>query len=155
MRVLGVQCTSVFAFLSVVQDGQLVASGPARVAPAQSTDEDHALWQTLATFGDALDEISPSLVRLLLPGTGANAKQTHGAWAPRVELETLLRMAAAKRDIPVHQIARATVVARLGLARGSGKKFEDLVRPVVPQQGDYWNAGRLAAASAALAEEGH
>ncbi|MCA1833898.1 MAG: hypothetical protein LC750_14455 [Actinobacteria bacterium] len=152
MRVLGVQCTAKFAFLSVVEDALVVERGPARLAPAQSTDEDRALWETLGTFGDALDEINPDRVCLLRPGTGENAKQTHGAWAPRVELETLLRMAAAKRDLPVEQIARATVLARLNLPKKG--KFEELVRPAVPERGSYWAAGRLAAAAAALAGEG-
>jgi hypothetical protein len=151
MRVLGVQCTGRFAFLSVVEHGELIESGPARLAPAQSTDADRALWETLGTFGDALDEIKPDHVRLLLPGTGENARQTHSQWAPRVELETLLRMAGAKRDLPVERIARATVLARLGLPRKG--RFEDLVRPVVPELGDYWAAGRLAAAAAAFAGE--
>jgi hypothetical protein len=151
MRVLGVQCTAKFAFLSVAEDGRITERGPARLVPAQSTDEDRALWETLGTFGDALDEIKPAQVRLLLPGTGKNAKQTHGAWAPRVELETLLRMAAAKRDLPVERIARATVLARLALPRKG--KFEELVRPVVPERGGYWAAGRLAAAAAALASK--
>jgi hypothetical protein len=149
MRVLGVQCTSSFAYLAVVDDGDVVELGPERLAPAQSTDEDRALWETLGTFRDALDEIKPDHVRLLLPGTGPNAKQTHGAWAPRVELETLLRMAAAKRDLPVERIARATVRARLGLARSGN--FETAIGTVVPERGGYWVAGRLAAAAAALA----
>lgn len=151
MRVLGVQCTSSFAFLTVVDDGEVVEVGPERIAAAQSTDQDRALWETLGTFGDALDEIKPAIVRLLLPGTGQNAKQTHGAWAPRVELETLLRMAAAKRDLPVERIARATVLARLDLPRKG--KFETSVRTFVPKHGGYWAAGRLAAAAAALAAE--
>jgi len=153
MRVLGVQCTVKFAFLTVVEGGDVIESGPPRLALAQSTDEDQALWETLGTFGDALDEIEPDQVRLLLPGTGENSKQTHGAWAPRVELETLLRMAAAKRDLPVERIARATVLARLGLPRRG--TFEELVRPVVPQNGSYWAAGRLAAGAAGLAGVDH
>ena len=73
MRVLGVQCTKNFAFLTVVDDGEVVQVGPERLAPAQSTDQDRALWETLGTFGGALNEINPGLVRLLLPGTGKNA----------------------------------------------------------------------------------
>ena len=95
MRVLGVQCTTKFAFLSVVEDGQVTERGPGRLAPAQSTDEDQALWQTLSTFETALDGISPDCVHLLGPGTGDNAMRTFQAWAPRAELEALLRMAAA------------------------------------------------------------
>lgn len=149
MRVLGVQCTSKFAFLSVADGGEVVERGPQRLAPAQSTDEDQALWETLDTFGHALDEIKPDRICLLLPGTGENARQSHGYWAPRVELETLVRMAAARRDMPVERMARATVQTRLGVARKG--KFEDLVRPVVPELGRYWTSGRLAAAAAALA----
>ena len=154
MRVLGVQCSVNFAFLSVVENGVVIESGPPRLALAQSTDEDRALWDTLGTFGDALDEIRPDRVALLLPGTGEYAKQTHGAWAPRIELETLLRMAAAKRDLPVERIARATVLARFGLSPKEKGRFEDRVRPLVPRQGRYWADGRLGASAAALVEEG-
>ena len=149
VRVLGVQCTSKFAFLSVVEDGQVIERGPSRLALAESTDQDQALWETLSTFETALNEISPDCVRLLLPGTGENAKQTYQAWAPRVELATLLRMAAAKRGLPVRQVSRASVLTKLGVPRRG--KFEDSVRPAVPEQGSYWAAGRLAAAAAALA----
>lgn len=152
MRVLGVQCTAKFAFLSVVEDGQVIKRGPERLAPAQSTDEDRALWETLSTFETALDEVAPDCVCLLGPGTGQNAKQTHQAVAPRVELETLLRMAAVKRDIPVQRLSRASVLSRLGLQRGS---FDEQVRPIVREQGSYWTSGRLAAAAAALAAKDH
>ena len=152
MRVLGVQCTVKFAFLSVVENGLVIDNGPPRLQLAQSTDEGRALWDTLGTFGDALDEIRPDRVCLLLPGTGEHAKQTHGAWAPRIELETLLRMAAAKRDLPVERVARASVLARFGLPQKG--TFEDLVRPLVPRQGRYWADGRLAAGAAALAGAG-
>lgn len=60
-------------------------------------------------------------------------------------------MAAAKRDLPVERIARATVLARLDLPRKG--RFETCVRTVVPERGGYWAAGRLAAAAAALAGE--
>lgn len=153
MRVLGVQCTAQFAFLTVLEDGRIVERGPARLAPAQCPDKDKALWETLGTFDVALDEISPDSVHLLLPGTGDMAKQTHRTMAPRIELETLLRMAAAKRDIPVRHVSRASVLSGFGLPRRG--KFEDVVRPVVSEQGPYWMAGRLAAASAALTGEDH
>lgn len=150
MRVLGVQCTAKHAFLSVVEDGNVVKLGPERLAATKSTDEDQALWDTLSTFGTTLDEIHPSRIYLLLPGTGENAKQTHQSWAPRIELETLLRMAAAKRDIPCRRVPRASVLSQLGLPRGP---FEDSVRPVIAEQGRYWMAGRLAAAAVALGGE--
>jgi hypothetical protein len=140
VRILGVHCTGKHAFLALVIDGDVVAEGPLRLAPTQSADEDSALWETLNTFDGALDELRPDTICLLLPGTGENARQTHGAWAPRIELETLLRMAAARRDLPVQRLARATVLSRLGLPNRG--KF-----------GGYWTAGRLAAAAAALANK--
>lgn len=149
MRILGVQCTNRFAFLAVAEGSAVVMSGPPRLAPAQSIDQDNGLWATLSTFGGALDEIGPDKVGLLLPGTGETTKQPHGFWAPRVELETLLRMAAAKRDIAVDRLSRAAVLSRLGLPRRG--RFEDLVGGVVPRVGPYWQDGRLCAAAAALA----
>jgi len=149
MRVLGVHCTAKYAFLSVAEGGLILELGASRLAAAQSTDADAALWETLGSFEDALDEVNPDRIALLLPGTGPNAMGTHAAWAPRVQLETLLRMAAAKRDIPVEQLARAAALSRLNLPRKG--KFELVVKPVVPETGGYWMAGRLAAAAAALA----
>src|SRR5260370_39822566 len=119
MRVLGVQCTSKFAFLSVVDDRQVIDRGPERLALAQSTDEHGALWETLSTFETALDEISPDCVHLLGPGTGENAKRTFQSWAPRAELETLLRMATAKQGLRVRRISRASVLTGLGVPRGA------------------------------------
>jgi hypothetical protein len=107
------------------------------------------LWQTFDTFKAALSEIDPERVALLLPGTGSHAKQPHSTMAPRVELETLLRMAAAKLDLPVDRLAHATVRARLGVTNKGG--LEDAVRPVVVEVGPYWSAGRLGAAAAAMA----
>jgi hypothetical protein len=127
----------------------VVARGPARIAPTRSTDEDEALWQTLDTFRTTLFEIAPERIALLLPGTGNHAKQLHGTMAPRVELETLLRMAAAKLDLPVERLAHSTVRSRLGVA--SKGDFEDIIRPVVTEVGPYWTAGRLGAAAAAIA----
>jgi hypothetical protein len=152
MRVLGVQCTAKHAFFSVVEAGEVIELGPPRVAAAQSTDADAALWETLGTFGDVLDEVKPDRVALLLPGTGSNADASHSVWAPRIQLETLLRMAAAKRDLAVDQLARATVLSKLGLPRKG--KFEDLVKPAVPEVGGYWMAGRLSAAAVALVGAG-
>ena len=151
MRVLGVQCTANYAFLSVVENGRVIDLGPDRLAPAKSTDEDQALWETLSTFTTALDEISPDSVHLLGPGTGDGARQIYQASAPKAELETLLRMAASKRNLPVHKVSRARVTTDLGVPRRG--KFEDAVRPVVPEHGRYWMAGRLAAAAAALTGE--
>jgi hypothetical protein len=148
MRVLGIQLTNKYAFLSVVDTGQLIELGPERIAPTASADEDCALWETLSTFDTALGEVSPNCVHVLLPGTGENARQAYQAWAPRAELATLLRMAAAKRDLPVEKLSRASVLAHFGLPRRG--KFEAAVRPVISEHGGYWNAGRLAAAAAAL-----
>ena len=135
--------------MAVVEDGTVVERGPARIGSARSADEDQALWQTLDTFKTALSEIAPDRVALLLPGTGSHAKQPHSTMAPRVELETLLRMAAARRDLPVDRLPHGTVRARLGVTnRGA---FEDAVRPMVAEIGPYWSVGRLAAAAAALA----
>jgi len=141
-----------YAFLAVAEDGALVVNEPQRVGHAVSTDEDNALWQTLGTFADLLDEIRPDRIALLLPGTGTNARQTHGALAPRVELETLLRMAAARSNRPVERLSHAGVRSRLGLSRSG--PFEVVVRARIPRVGDYWTAGRLFASAAALAARG-
>jgi hypothetical protein len=144
-----VSCTNKFAFLAVVEDGVVVERGPGRIGPARSTDLDKALWETLDTLKTTVSEIAPTRIALLLPGTGENSKQTHSVMAPRIELETLTRMAAARLGLPVDRLARATVRARLCVtSKGS---FEDAVRPLITETGPYWTAGRLGAAAAAMA----
>ena len=149
MRVLGVHCSSTHPFLAVAVDGMVVNEPPYRLEPASSTDEEHALWETLDTFGQALDEIRPERIHLLLPESAETTRQTHSRWRIRIEMETLLRLAAARRDLPLDRLARPTVRSRLGLAtRGN---FEATVREAIDEVGPYWGAGRAAAAAAALA----
>lgn len=150
MRVLGVSCTSTHAFLALVVDGMLLQDEPVRLEPAKSTDEDAALWETLKTCGDALDELKPDHIVLLLPETTTHTRQKHEWWRPRIEIETIVRMAASKREIPVDRVARATVRTALGVpAKGN---FDTAIAPKVPNPGAYAGAGRLAAAAAALAQ---
>ncbi len=149
MRVLGVSCTSNHAFLALVVAGEILPDKPVRLEPAKSMDEDAALWETLKTCGDALDELEPDQVVLLLPATDGRTKQKHDWWRPRIEIETLLRMAAAKRGIPLDRMARAT--ARAALGADSSGDFDKSVETVVPNPGAYAAAGRLAAAAAAIA----
>lgn len=151
MRFLGAHCAGSLAYLSVVEDGQVVLIGPQRVAPAASVDSDAALWETLDSFRAALREVAPSAAAILLPGTGAQARQTHSALSPRIELETLLRLACVKEDVPIDRLPRATVRSRLGAARSGS--FETVVGPLISPVGGFWNAGRLCAAAAALAVE--
>lgn len=149
MRVLGVHCSATHAFLAVADGGVAVAAPPYRLEPAVSTDEEHALWETLDTFAQAIDEVAPDRIHLLLPESGENTKQTHSRWRSRIEMETLLRLAAARRDLPLDRLARATVRSRLGLpARG---QFDVVVRAAIQEVGPYWAAGRANAAAAALA----
>jgi hypothetical protein len=105
VRVLGVHCSTTHAFLAIAEDGTVVTLGPSRIAPVESTHEDAALRQTMESFGSALAEIRPDGVQLLLPESAENTRQTHGRWRPRIELETLLRLAAARADIPVERLA--------------------------------------------------
>jgi hypothetical protein len=151
-RTLGVSCTNKFAFLAVVENGEVLERGPVRIGAARSTDKDKALWETLDTLKTTIREIAPTRIALLLPGTGEHSKQTHSMMAPRIELETLMRMAAAQIGLPVNPLTRATVRARLGVTnKGS---FDDAVRPAIAESGPYWTAGRLGAAAAAIAGSG-
>lgn len=149
MRVLGVHCSTTYAFFAVSDDGVVVHIGPQRLAPVQSTHEDAALWQTMDAFGAALAEIRPTRIHLLLPESAENARQTHGRWRPRIEMETLLRLAAAQADIPVERLARATARVRLGLPKSGN--FDKAVCSTLPETGQYWRTGRGLAVAAALA----
>ena len=78
-------------------------------------------------------------------------KDSYARIAPRVTLETLVRLACVRAGIPVEMLHRASARSRLGVPRRG--KLEDLVATVTDPVGKYWNAGRSLAAAAALAEE--
>lgn len=150
MTALGINCSTTFIFLAVVQDGVVQDGHPERLAPPQTAEADQRLWATLEDLDRTLRSVRPDVAGLLLPEQ--TSKQTHSTHAPRIAMETVVRLAAVKREVRLDQLSRPTVRSLLGLPRRG--PLEEQVRSVFPGScGRYWRAGRGLAALAARAME--
>jgi hypothetical protein len=149
MRALGVTCTPNTAYLSLAADGAIVNAPVQRVEVAAQYEASAELLSTLNEIKRALAQLQPDVVVLLKPEQGGR-KQGYAEVAPRVALETLVRIAAVQTDIGIEVLPRPTVRARLGLAK-SGDLASHVGEVVAEATGHYWGAGRNVAALAALA----
>lgn len=148
MRALGLHCTSQYAFLALVESGRVQDGLTERLAMSQQHEADQRLWATLDDFSRCLDEADPAAMGLLLPET--TSRQTHEQATPRIVLETLARLAAAQRGVPLERLHRRTVRSRLGLP--SSGPLKEHVATVFPEPcGRHWAEGRGLAALAAKA----
>lgn len=150
MKVVGVTCTSNTALLAGAEDGDVVRLRVEKIEVAHQYEASSELEETQEEIGRAYAEIDPDLVVILKPEP--TAKWGYDLLAPRVALETLMRLAAVEADIDIDLIARATVRARLGLA-AKGKLASHVAARIPEPVGPYWAAGRDIAALAALAGE--
>jgi hypothetical protein len=151
MKVLGVTCSSKLALFSLVRDSNVVASPVERVDVGSLHEESEELEATLAEIGRALNQTKPDLVVLLMP-EHSRFKKTYQELAPRVTLETLVRLAAVRAGIPIEVLPRPTVRARLKLDQ-EGDLASQVPRKVPAPVGKHWKKGRDVAALAALAGE--
>lgn len=136
--------------LAVAQDGELIDDSHQRVQSPALHEASEALQGILDDVARVIAEISPSVVRVLQPET-TRFKASYNAMAPRVTLETLVRLAAVQANVPVEMLHRATASSRLGLEREGG--LEKHIAEVLPTPvGKYWASGRRLAAVAAIAE---
>lgn len=127
-------------------DGALVDCQPQKLEPPANLEADLALWEFIDEVGRALKALRPDRVGLLLPE--ATYKSTHGKFSPRIVLETLVRLAASRLEIPTQLLPRPTVRSALRLPRKKGLTHH--VAAVFDEPvGQYWTAGRGEAALAA------
>jgi hypothetical protein len=152
VNVLGVNCSTHCAFLAVAVDGKL-ADGHVEYIDAPTLDESsHELASVLDELGRAMNEVKADKVVLLKPEGGPTPKKTHGAFVPRIALETLVRLAAVQQQIEAEVLARPTVRKRLKLPT-AGKLAEHVPLRLPEKVGKNWSAERQLAALAALAGE--
>lgn len=149
MRSVGVTCTPHLAYLTLVIDGVVAETPVERVEVAAQYESSQELMSTLDEIGRALGQLRPDVVVLLMPEQGRH-KRTYQEIAPRVALETLVRIAAVQGDIAIEVLARPTVRSRLGIPR-AGDLASHVARVIAEPGGRYWSAGRDVAALAALA----
>lgn len=150
MRVLGVHCSAKDAYLTVVDDGTVVDGLPERLRLPSGIESGERLLEFLEEVRRTLGEVCPAHVVILQP-EGKQRGASYVRIAPRVVLETLIRVCSAQENIPLDLQPRPTVRSRLGLpAKGPLDSHLDHAGPTI---GQYWGAGRGLAALAAMSHE--
>ena len=148
MRTLGVNCDRRRAYLAVAEDGAVADGYPAKLEPPSGLDQGERLLEFIDDVARALTQIGPDRVALLLPeasGPGAS----HSRLAPRVMIETLVRVGTARQSIPLELMSRPRLRSALGIPRSGG--LDSHLRFAGTPTGPYWTTGRGLAALAALA----
>lgn len=149
MRSVGVSCTPHLAYLTLAVDGAIAPTSVERIEVAAQYESSEELLSTLGEIRRAFGQLRPDLIVLLMPEQSRH-KRTYQEIAPRVALETLIRVAAVQEHTAIEIIARPTVRSRLGISRAGdlASHVDDVISEPV---GHYWRAGRDVAALAALA----
>jgi hypothetical protein len=153
MRVLGVHCKSDTAYLAVVEDGTLIDDPHQRMTAPAAFESTERLVALMADVERLVTELGLDTVSLLQPPPPkpGTPKPSYSVVAPRVAIETVVRVGAARAGADVVLLSRARVRSRLGIPQSGS--FESRISEVIPTPvGKYWNAGRNLAAVAALAE---
>jgi len=153
VRVLGVSCSTKVLNIAVAENGEIVDGLPERLQPAQGIEAEDRLLEFIEEVARMLAQVSPDRIGLLLPEAQGRSSGSYQTVAPRVTIETLLRVASARDGYALSRVARPTVRAALDLPKkgGLGDHLERAGAPV----GRYWNDGRGLAALVALAVEVH
>jgi hypothetical protein len=149
MKVLGVTCSSTSILCAVTED-TVVDGSVEQIEVGSLYEASEELEATLAEISRTLAAVKPDLVTILLPE--ATYKATHRELAPRVALETLIRLGGVRAGIPVEVLSRPTVRSRLSLP-SKGKLTTHVASRIPRPVGKHWSAGRNVAALAALAGE--
>lgn len=134
----------------MAEDSKITSGALERLDVPALGEASARLVETLDDLGRLLADVCPDRVALLLPEHSPQHKKTHAEIAPRVALETLVRLAGVRADVPVEVLARRTVRSRLNLP-SKGTLSEHVGRCVHEPVGRYWNDKRDVAALAALA----
>jgi hypothetical protein len=149
VRSVGVTCTPHVAYLTLAVDGAIADAPVERVDVAAQYESSEELLSTLDEIKRALGQLRPDVVVLLMPEQSRH-KRTYQEIAPRVALETLVRIAAVQEQIAIEVLPRPTVRSRLGISR-AGDLASHVGKTIAEPVGRYWTAGRDVAALAALA----
>jgi hypothetical protein len=116
VRSVGVTCTPRLAYLTLAINGAIADTPVERVEVAAQYESSEELVSTLNEIKRALGQLQPDRIVLLMPEQGRH-KRTYQELAPRVALETLVRVAAVQERIPIEVLPRPTVRSRLGIPR--------------------------------------
>lgn len=144
---IGVHCKSDTAYLALAEDGHILDDPHQQLVLGKGREATDRLVSLMADVERLVTEVKPVAVRVLEP---ERYEALYARIAPRVAVETVVRVGAARAGANVEMLARTTARSRLGMPKGG--KFEHHFATVVAEPvGKYWNAGRNLAAAAALA----
>ncbi len=146
-RVLGVSPTKSFVYLALLEDGVVLAQAPLRMPAPDPAAGQSAIVGFVGQFANALANLRPEMIGLLLPQ--AIYKATYDTLAPRAAAEALIAVAAEQAHIPLQRFRPQSLRPRLRL--GKGPLNELLANVEVGPPGKYWNEGRRDAALVGLA----
>src|SRR3712207_410823 len=104
MRALGVVCKKDEILLAVADDGELVDGEAEKLTAPALLEESERLQGMLEDIDRMLAEVRPDVVRVLLPEQTYD--DSYARIAPRVALETLVRLAAVNAGISVEMLKR-------------------------------------------------
>jgi hypothetical protein len=149
VRSIGVTCTPHLAYIALAIDGEIADTPVERVEVAAQYESSEELLSTLEEIKRALGQLRPDVIVLLMPEHGRH-KRTYQEIAPRVALETLVRIAAVQEGVAIEVLARSTLRSRLGIPL-AGDLASHVAGVITKPVGRYWSAGRDVAALAALA----
>jgi hypothetical protein len=145
---LGVWCKKDRVLFAVAEDGALQDDPHQRLLAPTLLEASEALPGLIDDIGRVIGEVGVDVVRILQPEQ--TYEGSYSSLAPRAALETLVRLAGVRADIPVEMLHRLTARARVGIGRAG--KLEDHIPLLIPNPvGKYWADGRRLAAIAAIA----
>jgi hypothetical protein len=150
-RVLGIASKKDQILIAIADNGAVVNDADHdRIQVARGQDDAGRLLAFMDDVKRQLVEVHPDRVRILKPE--GNHTPGYDESAPKLALETIVRLCCAQADIPVDVLARATARARLDIDR-RGSFDKHLPAAIGEPVGRYWSQGRNLAAAAALADE--
>jgi hypothetical protein len=149
-RTLGILCKKDEIFCALAVDGKIVDDAREKLTAPALLEASERLRGMQADIQRVITETGAETVRVLLPEQ--TYKDSYARIAPRVALETLVRLAALDAGANIELVKRATARSRLGMPK-TGPFESHVGKAIGDPVGKYWNAGRNLAAAAALADD--
>jgi hypothetical protein len=118
VKVVGVTCSAKTALLAAVENGGVIPIDVQKIDVGYQYEASREFVATQREVERGIAQVQPDLVVLLKPEL--MVRWTYDAVAPRVALETLVRLAAVAGDIPIDVLSRPTV--RLALRATSRRR---------------------------------
>ncbi|MFC5996026.1 hypothetical protein ACFQE5_17615 [Pseudonocardia hispaniensis] len=147
MRTVGINVAADTAYLSVVDDGELLEAEPYLLRLPRGLDGARALLGLRDDVAKVLTTHGVNRLRVL--DAEANSNGSYASLKDRLSIETTFMLAAAEHDIDAGRLTRAQVRSILSLPREGALKTH--AAAVCSPSGPYWSGKRDIAAMAAIA----